>query len=163
VLARTARQQPFRPQFVRIAVILGLVARQRHQPGLGLWRDRRLPARSRPVIESRQRTIGQCPLDTALNRLVIALPHKTMGSLDKPEAFAPAPPGSQAPCANAIRLSAPRSHRSDIANSTTCRHPAMMQLLVRSITNKESIKILPVPRLGIYRMHPDSRNRSSSV
>jgi hypothetical protein len=39
----------------------------------------------------------------------------------------------------------------------------MMQLLVTSITNEESIKILPVPRLGNYQCNPGSRNRSSSV
>ena len=41
-----------RPQFMRIAVLLGLVAGQRYQPGLGaLRRDRRLFARSRSVIQ----------------------------------------------------------------------------------------------------------------
>jgi DNA invertase Pin-like site-specific DNA recombinase len=39
---------------VRIAVLLGLVARQRHQPGLGFRRDRRLFARPRSVIECRK-------------------------------------------------------------------------------------------------------------
>jgi len=33
VLSRMTGQQPRRPQFVWIAVLLGLVARQRHQPG----------------------------------------------------------------------------------------------------------------------------------
>ena len=51
VLARMARQQPRRPQLVRIPVLLGLVACQRHQPGLGLQRNRRHLARSGPVIE----------------------------------------------------------------------------------------------------------------
>jgi hypothetical protein len=32
-----------------------------------------------------------------------------------------------------------------IANSTVCRHPAMMQLLARSTTNEESINTPPVP------------------
>ena len=71
VLARMARQKPRRPQLVRIAVILGLVARQRHQPGLGLRRDRWLLARSRSVIECRQRAIGQRPFDAALYRLMM--------------------------------------------------------------------------------------------
>ena len=38
VLARMAGQQARRPQLMRIAVVLGLVARQRHQPGFGLRR-----------------------------------------------------------------------------------------------------------------------------
>ena len=71
MLARMAGQQPRRPQFVRVAVLLGLVARQRHQPGLGLRRDHRLLARSRSVVECRQRTIGYRPLDAALNRLMM--------------------------------------------------------------------------------------------
>jgi hypothetical protein len=36
VLACMARQQPRRPQLMRIAVVLGLVASQRHQPSPGL-------------------------------------------------------------------------------------------------------------------------------
>ena len=71
VLARMACQQPRRPQLVRIAVILGLVARHRHQPSLGLRRDRRLLARARSVIECRQRAIRQRPLDASLHRLVM--------------------------------------------------------------------------------------------
>ena len=71
VLARMACQHPRRPQLVRIAVILGLVARQRHQPSFGLRRDRRLLARSRSVIEGRQRAIGQRPLDATLDRLMM--------------------------------------------------------------------------------------------
>jgi hypothetical protein len=71
VLARMARQQPRRPQLVRIAVFLGLVARQRHQPGLGLRRDHRLLARARSVVEWRQRAIGDRPLDAALDRLMM--------------------------------------------------------------------------------------------
>jgi hypothetical protein len=38
----------------------------------------------------------------------------------------------------------------------------MMQLLVTSITNEESIRILSVPRLGNYQCNPGLRNRSSS-
>src|SRR4030095_13614059 len=78
-LARMACQQPCRPQLMRIAVLLGLVARQRHQPSLGLRRDRRLLARSRSLVEGRQRAIGQRPLDAALNRLMMqaeSLPHR---------------------------------------------------------------------------------------
>ena len=47
VLARMTGQKPRRPQLVRIAVLLGLVARQRHQPGFGLRRDGWFLARPR--------------------------------------------------------------------------------------------------------------------
>lgn len=71
-LRRTMKcQEPCRPQLMRIAVVLGLVTCQRHQPGFGLRRDRGLLARSRTIIEGCQRTIGQCPLDTALHRLMM--------------------------------------------------------------------------------------------
>src|SRR5262249_42331105 len=49
-----------------------------------------------------------------------------------------------------------------IASSTACRHPAMMPLLVTSITNEESTTILPVPSVRTCQTHPDSWNRSSS-
>ena len=70
-LARMAGQKPCRPQFMRIAVLLGLVAGQRYQPGLGLRRDRRLFARSRSVIKCRKRAIGHRSLDAALHRLMM--------------------------------------------------------------------------------------------
>jgi hypothetical protein len=63
--------KPRRPQLVRIALLLGLVARQRHQPSLGFWRDRRLLAGSRSVIKRPHRTIGHRPLDAALDRLMV--------------------------------------------------------------------------------------------
>nr|WP_292442292.1 hypothetical protein [Mesorhizobium sp.] len=71
ILARMARRQPRRPQLVRIAMLFGLVARHRYQPGLGLWRDRRLLAGSRSVVEGRQRAMGQRPLDAALDCLMM--------------------------------------------------------------------------------------------
>jgi hypothetical protein len=71
MLARMAGQNPRRPNFVRIAVLLGLVARQRHQPGFGLRRDHRFLARPRSVVEGRQRARGDRPLDTALDRLMM--------------------------------------------------------------------------------------------
>src|SRR5262245_50676034 len=71
MLVRMAGQQPRRPQFVRIAVLLGFVARQRYQPGFGLGCDRRLFARPRSVIKGRQRAIGHRPLDTTLDRLMM--------------------------------------------------------------------------------------------
>jgi hypothetical protein len=71
VLARVASQKPRRPQFVGIAQVLRLAAGERHQPCLGLGGDSRLLARSRTIVERRHWTIGQRPLDTALNRLMM--------------------------------------------------------------------------------------------
>jgi hypothetical protein len=42
-----------------------------YRPCLRLWRDRRFLARSRSVIERRQRAIGHRPLDAALDRLIM--------------------------------------------------------------------------------------------
>src|SRR6266481_940642 len=55
----------------RLAVILGLVARQRHQPGFGLRCNRWLLARSGSVIKRHQRPIGQRSLDAALDCLMM--------------------------------------------------------------------------------------------
>src|SRR5882757_5612316 len=71
VLARMPRQQPRRPQLVRIAHILGLAAGQVHQPCLGIRRDDRLLARSRSIVERHQRAVSQGSLDTAFNRLMV--------------------------------------------------------------------------------------------
>jgi hypothetical protein len=71
VLACMTCQKPRRPQLMRIAVLLGLVARQRHQPGFRLRRNRWLLARSGSVIERHQRPIGQRPFDAALDRLMM--------------------------------------------------------------------------------------------
>src|SRR5215813_6805463 len=43
VLAGMTGEEPGRPQFMGIAQVLRFPARQRHQPGLGFQRDRRLP------------------------------------------------------------------------------------------------------------------------
>ena len=115
-LARMTCQQPRRPQLVRIAVLLGLVARQRHQPSLGFRRDRRLLARSRSVIECRQRAIGQRPLDAALDRLMMdakSLSHRKERRLSRGRraAFAPAPPGAPPRFATAKELSTFQSPR----------------------------------------------------
>src|SRR5439155_11030101 len=80
VLARVACQQSRGPQLMRITVLLGLVARQRHQPGFGLRRDDRFFARSRSILDGRQRPIGQRPLHAALYRLMVgsnSLPYRT--------------------------------------------------------------------------------------
>jgi len=71
MLARMACQQPRRPQLMRIAVVLGLVASQRHQPSFGFRCNRWLLARSRSIIKCRERAVGHRPLDAALDRLMM--------------------------------------------------------------------------------------------
>ena len=57
---------------MRIAVLLGFVACQRHQPSLGLRRNTRLLARAWSIIERRQRAERQRSLDAALDRLMMS-------------------------------------------------------------------------------------------
>ena len=71
MFARVTGQQPRRPQLVRIAQFLRLATGQIYQPGLGLGRDARLLTRPRPVVECCQRTIGDRPLDAALDGLMM--------------------------------------------------------------------------------------------
>src|ERR1700737_3148562 len=82
MLPRMASQKTRRPQFVPIPEFLGLAAGKIHHPGLGLGRDRRYPARPRPIIERCDRTKGQCPLDAALDGLMVdahSLSHRKKG------------------------------------------------------------------------------------
>src|SRR5260221_605214 len=56
-----------------------LLAGQRHHPRLGLDGDRRLLARAGTLVERRQRTLGLCSLDVALDLLMMhaqGLPHR---------------------------------------------------------------------------------------
>ena len=79
MLARVTSQKPRRPQFVRIAEFLGLAAGELDNPSLGLGGDRRLPAGPRSIVERRHRAIGQRPLDTALDGLMVRVhspPHR---------------------------------------------------------------------------------------
>ena len=71
MLTRMAGKQSRRPQFVGIAEVLGLAAGDVDNPCLGLGGDRRLPAGPRTIAERRHRTIGQRPLDTALDGLMV--------------------------------------------------------------------------------------------
>jgi hypothetical protein len=84
MLARVTSQKPRRPQFVRIAQVLRLAAGQRDQPCPGLDSDRRLLARPRTIVERGHWTIGQRPLDAALDRLMMhpqSLPHRKEGGV----------------------------------------------------------------------------------
>src|SRR5271166_5109438 len=67
--ARMAGQKARRPQLMWIAEILGFPAGQRHEPCLGLGRDRRLFAWPGAIIQRRQWTERHGPLDTAPDRL----------------------------------------------------------------------------------------------
>jgi len=79
VLARMACQHPRSPQFVRIALVLGLVAYPRHQPSLRFRRNRRSPARPGRVIECCQRTIGQLTRYPALAERRVTVHSGDMG------------------------------------------------------------------------------------
>jgi len=108
ILACMAGQQPSRPQLVWIAVILGLVARQRHQPSLGLRRNHRLLARPWPVIQSGQRAIGKRSLDAAFDSLMmhanLSPNSKERRGLTVRATFAPAPPDAPLQFASAQLL-----------------------------------------------------------
>ena len=70
-LAGMTSQKPGRPQFVGVTEVLRLATRQRHEPSLGLERDRRFPARTRTIFERRHRAFDDGPLDATLHCLVM--------------------------------------------------------------------------------------------
>jgi hypothetical protein len=67
MFTRMAGEKSRRPQFVRIDEFLGLAAGEIRNPCLGLRRNLRLLAGPRQVVERRHWTIGQRPLNAALN------------------------------------------------------------------------------------------------
>ena len=84
MLTRMAGQKPRCPQFVGIAEVLGLAAGEVDNPCFGLGGDRRLPAGPRSIVERRLRAIGQRPLDTALDGLMVRAhgsPHRKKRSV----------------------------------------------------------------------------------
>ena len=97
--ARVACQEARRSQFMRIAVVLGFVARQRHQPAFGLRRDRRFFARPRFI-----KTMGVVDV-AALAAIADALPPAVAVKFTR---LAPSPlasSGSRSKCASAQRYS----------------------------------------------------------
>src|ERR1700689_4280363 len=133
-------------------MVLGLVARQRHQPGFGLRRNRRLLARSSSVIKRHQRPIGQRPFDATLDRLMMHTNPPSDGK--KRRVFAISQKHLRTRCtrlAGSVRDRETLNRRaissSVITPSSACRHVAMISLLVQLFSNKESTSILPVPRL----------------
>src|SRR6516162_7698769 len=111
VLARMAGQQPRRPQLVRIAMFLGLVARQRHQPGLGVRRNHRLFSRWTPSLCPTAKNDGFSRYASS----IAARDTRLAGSLRDRE--------------RAVNVSISSSV---IANSTACRHVAMIPILVQT-------------------------------
>jgi hypothetical protein len=71
VLASMAGEKPRRLQFVGIAQVLRLLTGQRHEPGLGFARDRRLPARTRAIVERSHWAFYDGAFDAALHRLMV--------------------------------------------------------------------------------------------
>src|SRR3979490_121600 len=135
VLACVTCQKPRRPQLMRIAVLLGLVARQRHQPGFGLRCDDRFFARPWPI--------AQRPLHAALNRLMVnpnSLPHRhrTKDSRDRPAASAPAIPGRPARFATAKEPSIFQSLRPSLPIRLLAALPPSCRSSFRQPQNKES-------------------------
>lgn len=70
VLAGVTGQQPRGPQFVWVSQVLGFLAGQRHQPGLGLRRDVRRLAGARAVIERRHHAKARRTAQATLHGLV---------------------------------------------------------------------------------------------
>src|ERR1700691_3363905 len=144
-------------------MVLGLVARQRHQPGFGLRRNRRLLARSSSVIKRHQRPIGQRPFDATLDRLMMHTNPPSDGK--KRRAFAISQKHLRTLLAGSVRDRETLNRRaissSVITTSIACRHVAMISLLLQLFSNKESTSILPVPR-PLASSKLVSWNRSSS-
>ena len=70
VRADVACQQPGGPEFVRIALLLGSLAGQRHQPGFGFVGDLRSLAKPRAVADRRHHAKPDGAVQTALDSLV---------------------------------------------------------------------------------------------
>ena len=118
-LACVTCQKPRRPQLMRIAVLLGLVARQRHRPWFGspgvmtgscpaVADPRSPPAAHSPAPAPRSAE----PFDGEPQ--LFAPPHRTKDSRDRPAASAPAIPGSPARFATAKEPSIFQSLRSSL-------------------------------------------------
>jgi len=135
VLARVASQEPRRPQLVRIAEVLRLAAGEVDNPRLGLRGDRRLLAGPRPIIERRQRTQDQRPLDTALNGLMVRAygpvpPEKRMARPGRPATSAPVRPGPPVPFASGqSRATPPNLPRSSPIRSPSAVPPRLQTSL----------------------------------
>ena len=129
-------EQPRRPQFVRIAKILGLATGQINQHALASIGDGRLAAATRAIVKSRHRALRHCALDATLHGLVMqirasGLPQKTKGLPDTPAGFAPARPGPPVGFATARSIStSPYPHISAKIQSLAATLPSFNPVLV---------------------------------
>src|SRR5258706_1956115 len=109
MLASVAGQKPRRPQFVGIAKVLRLPARQRHQPCLAFECDRRLPTGARAIVERSHRAFNYGALDATLRSddavRATDRPQKTTDLPDRPAISTPVQFGSPAPFAIALSIS----------------------------------------------------------
>jgi hypothetical protein len=103
-----------------IAKVLRLPARQRHQPSLGLPRDRRFPAGARAIVERGHRAFRHSALDAALDRLMMQPERPTYRK--KRRVFPIGLAGSVRDCAIDLNFAVSESP-SD--NSIARRHAAM--------------------------------------
>jgi hypothetical protein len=120
-------------------VLLGFVASQRHQPSLRLRRD----GRAQPVVKCGQYPVGKRSFDATLDGLMIT---KLSSDQEKTRVLTV---GEQhlrrsTRLAGSVRereitFSFPISS-SVIANSTACRHCAVLPFLVRATANEESTR-----------------------
>jgi len=70
VLTGMRGEQPSGPQLVRITQLFGLLARQRHQPGLRLGRDDRVASGTRPIVQRLDHSQFCCSLEAAAHGLL---------------------------------------------------------------------------------------------
>ena len=125
---------------MRIAQFLRLATGQIYQPGLGLGRDGRLLTRLRPVVECCQRTIGDRPLDAALDGLMMHPESPAHSDNDGSSRYASSMRARSTRLAGSVRDRAIAVSRakssSSIDNSKTCRHAVRIFSLVLRITNE---------------------------
>src|SRR6201981_18975 len=129
VLTGMRGKQPGGPQLVRVTQLLGLPARQRHQPGFRLGRDYRIASRTRPIIQRLDHPQFRRSLKTACHGLLRHLNRARHGidrrdlqiGQDNPRPFDTARrfgprPGNLQQTLPLLRISRQRDH------STTCYH-----------------------------------------
>ena len=157
VLARMARQQPRRPQLVRIAQLLALRHASDTSQVLASSVILGSLSGSRSVIKRHQRPISQRPLDAALHRLMmhaqplshrkkrwlLAISQKHLRSLYPARRLGSRARNRHQPRDVLIR------HRHLDRFLTPAQ--AIIPLLVQPISNEESTNILPVPWIRFRR------------
>jgi hypothetical protein len=156
MLASVAGQKPRRPQFVGIAKLLRLSARQRRQPRLGFECDRRLPTGARVIVQRSHRAFNHGALDSALKRSADAVrapdPPQTTTGLPGGKAISVlVPPGSPAPFVIALSIQLCRiliSERQFNRPPPRC-HDLTPSLSTRDLYRNPRIEMNP-PRYGNF-------------